>query len=828
MADAVLGLLLENLSSLIQTEFGLLHDVKEEVEKLSLTLLIVRAVIEDAETRQHTDKAIAGWLRRLKDKAYDAEDVLDEWLTEVRRSEFASTQVTESLASWFRFNQPVFRHKIAKKIKKIHADFDFIAGEIFKFDLIARVVQGGALLDPNRETSSLLVEPEQVYGRDEDKRKIVDMLISNVGCPNDVSVFSIVGVGGLGKTTLAQLVYNDGKLSNHFEVRIWVCVAEDLDVKRVLKLIIQSLGSKATELEALDALQSLLKTLLSGRRFLLVLDDVWNRDQDKWDKVKSSLACGAKGSSVLVTTRLDEVALIIGGLSTYHLTPLSEDECWYLFKGRAVGMGNDDLFPELVTIGREIVHKCKGIPLAAKVFRNHIVLQKRKDEGGAIIGVLRLSYNHLSPQHRQCFSYCSIYPKDYEMRKEELIQLWMANSFVQCVGRMELDDVGSQIFNDLLRGSFFQDPRKDYSGNVVKCKMHDLMHDLACSLTKTECCVVEAEKILSLKVCDTCPWNLLLRNHYQQIQMIFSKLKYLRASNLRHSGIEQVPDSIDSMKCLRLLPDSICTLINLQTLNLNGCRNLTALPKHMSKMRSLRHLDVGGCWKLSKMPIKMGQMVELHTLGKYVVGEKKGEQINELNGLKHLSGELDVLRLELVKDSTEAKEADLVSKPNLSSLLLSWGEFFGPRVYLQEEEEEKKKSERVLECLQPHVNLNQTLTIVWYQGVVLPGWISLLRNVREIQLSECSNCETLPALGQLPRLQVLRIRNMRSLKCIGAEFYGEVVGQLILFPSLEELQLESLTNLEKWEFPYDDENDSAFRIVSSWKHPLFSCQQVVV
>ncbi|PIA45151.1 hypothetical protein AQUCO_01700591v1 [Aquilegia coerulea] len=833
MADAVLGLLLENLNSLIQSEFGLLHGVQEEAEKLSLTLSTVQAVIEDAETKQHTDKAIAVWLRRLKDTAYDAEDVLDEWMTEVRQSEFESSQVTNS---WFHFNQPVFRHKIAKKIKKVHADFDFIAGEISKFDLKIRVVERVALLDPNRETSSLLVEPEQVYGRDEDQRKIVDMLISNASSRN-ISVLPILGVGGLGKTTLAQLVCNDERVSKCFGARMWVCVAEDFDVKRVTTLIIECLS-----------------------------------------------ACGAEGSSLLITTRLETVALLMGTLPLYRLSFLSDDECWAIFKGRACGMDDEDLSADLVETGKQIVKKCGGVPLATRALgtllrfkrdvnewesiRGSEIWELPEEKGGAILGALRLSYNHLPTELRQCFSYCSLYPKDHELIKTELIQLWMANGFVRGIGRMDLEDMGNYIFNELLRGSFFQDPEKDYTGGIVKCKMHDLMHDLACSLTKTECCTVKkidtvpkGMRHLSLVVSSSkpssnpykslCKLNKSLRTHFLHtdkssinpppLHMNFSKLKYLRVLKLRETGVRQVPNSIGGMKCLRylnlsgnyslgFLPDSICSLINLQTLNLDGCQNLTRLPKHMRKLRSLRHLDIGGCTKLSKMPIKMGQMVGLSTLSNFIVGEKKGEQINELNGLKHLSGELLLEKLELVNNSTEATEADLASKPNLSSLLLSWGRRDGSIHRDEMQEEERKKSERVLECLQPHVNLNQNLTIHWYQGVVLPSWMTLLRNLREIQLFECWNCETLPPLGQLSRLVLLRISRMKSLKCIGVEFYGEVGGHLKGFPSLEYLLLDYMANLEEWEFPSsllkDDENGKALLFPCLRKLWLMDCPKL--
>ncbi|KAF5205181.1 Disease resistance protein rga2 [Thalictrum thalictroides] len=422
---------------------------------------------------------------------------------------------------------------------------------------------------------------------------------------------------------------------------------------------------------------------------------------------------------------------------------------------------------------------------------------------------------------------------------------------------MELEDMGNNIFNELLRGSFFQDPQKDDFGNVVTCKMHDLMHDLACSITKTEFCAVEAEKIdivpksvrhlsyigswrqpssfpyKSLCKSDKCLRTYLVSMDYcssnpPPLQMIFSKLKYIRVLKLSRIDIRQVPNSIGGMNCLRylslrynyelrFLPDSICSLINLQTLDLRYCANLEALPTDMRQMRSLRHLDVDGCWRLSKMPIKMGEMIGLRTLSKFIVGEKKGEKINELNELKHLSGELELKGLELVKDSTEAKEADLASKPNLSSLTLLWGTCL-------QEEDEKTKSERVLECLQPHVNLIQKLIIRGYEGVVLPSWMSLLQNLRNIKLLGCRNCESLPPLGQLPLLQVLEIYNMTSLKCIGVEFCGEIRGHLKVFPSLEDLKLEWMPNLEKWEFPSSLLKDASFPFLRTLS--LLGCRKL--
>ncbi|XP_043712704.1 LOW QUALITY PROTEIN: putative disease resistance protein RGA3 [Telopea speciosissima] len=275
-------------------------------------------------------------------------------------------------------------------------------------------------------------------------------------------------MGGLGKTTLAQLVYNDERVKNHFDARIWVCVSDDFDVKRLTKAIIESMGGTANDLTELDPMQSRLREMLSRRKsFLIVLDDVWNEDQDKWDMVKSSLTCGNEGSAILVTTRIEKVASIMGTFPAHHLKGLSEDDCWALFKQRAFGDGSREVEnTNLEAIGKEIVKKCGGVPLAAKALgslmrfthtqnewlfvRESEIWDLPEDEENTILPALRLSYNHLPSHLRQCFAYCSIFPKDLRMEKEQLVHLWMANGFIPSKGKMELEDIGNEIFNELL------------------------------------------------------------------------------------------------------------------------------------------------------------------------------------------------------------------------------------------------------------------------------------------------------------------------------------------------------------------------------------------
>ncbi|KAK9146144.1 hypothetical protein Sjap_006047 [Stephania japonica] len=237
MADAVLGPLFENLNSFIQREFELLWGVKAEVRKLSRTLLTIRDVLADAEVQEVKSKAVQNWLVKLKDAAYDAEDILEDWATDephlllhhqAAKSDGASrnyhaNRVWDSFQSLFTSTKRLkFHYNIAKKIKEIRERFDEIAKEKSDFHLKEGLVDVEGLvfthhsISPNRETSSISKEP-QIYGRNADKENIVKMLLENMNNEHVISVCPIIGIGGLGKTTLAQFIYNDDRVQKHFE-----------------------------------------------------------------------------------------------------------------------------------------------------------------------------------------------------------------------------------------------------------------------------------------------------------------------------------------------------------------------------------------------------------------------------------------------------------------------------------------------------------------------------------------------------------------------------------------------------------------------------------
>ncbi|XP_010910478.4 disease resistance protein RGA2-like [Elaeis guineensis] len=754
VASPVLKLVMEKLGSGLWEELGLVRGVNSDIERLQSVLSTINDVLDDAERRSISDKALTGWLRKLKDAALDADDVVDEFQYEaMRRRNQRRNQPIGKVSNFFSpNNQIAFRRKMARKIRKINKRLEQIADEKSKFHLAEGSTSRRTV---DRETFSFVIESE-VYGRDEDKDNIINFLVS-ADDGSDVSVLPIVGLGGVGKTTLAQLAYNAQGIEEHFDLKSWVCVSDDFSIKEIINKIIQC------EVPNLEAAQLQLQTKLSGRSFLLVLDDVWNEDEAKWERLKTLLRCGKKGSKIVTTTRSDVVARIMGTVAPHKLQGLTAADCWTLFKQRAFGPGREEETPRLVEIGKQIVEKCGGLPLAAKALgslmssrrgeaewlhvRDSELWRLPADDNG-ILPALRLSYDHLPSNLKQCFAYCSIFPKDYEIKREKLIQLWIAEGFIQTLdGDMRGEEVGNRYFNSLLWRSFFQDVQKDWFDNIWSCKMHDLVHDLACSVARDESWIMTVHMERSIPpgcryssvVYDPTMSSTTLKAAFASKKLrslvsinrwigafsfkefvfyAISSLALLRALDLSGLRIKGLPGTISKLKHLRLLdlsstaiealPGSITDLHNLRTLNLKCCNQLKSLPEGISNMSSLRHLDIRGCSRLICMPRWLGRLSNLQTMTMFVVGKEHGRGISELEQLNLVSGDLEINSLANVQDPMEATKANLATKINLRSLELMWSRvsseaLAAPRVAVVEE---------VLERLQPHSNLKWLLIMI--------------------------------------------------------------------------------------------------------------------
>ncbi|XP_050372975.1 putative disease resistance RPP13-like protein 1 [Argentina anserina] len=445
-----------------------------------------------------------------------------------------------------------------------------------------------------------------------------------------------------------------------------------------------------------------------------------------------------------------------------------------------------------------------------------------------------LSYDNMPSYLKRCFSYCSIYPRDHVVEKDDLVQLWAAEGFIQSQGTRAIEDVGRQYFEELYSRSFFS-PVPTIGGDQQRYKMHELIHDLArfvstsvcfCMEDKMPCLVSSNARHVSLLYENTqlprlevfykytklrtftllpkfpsIPRPVMLRPNFpsnlgEVPYEFFERLGCLRVLNLSRSPITKLPESIGNLIHLRylnlshtrieLLPKPITTICGLETLKLKSCPKLLRLPENLKDLIKLRHLDFDRHRQLSSMPIDIGKLTSLETLHAFRVGKEKGYQIEELKNMSCLRGSISITNLDNVADFVQAEVAMLHKKKYIDRLELEWN---GIRGLVQPVQQE------VLTGLEPHARLKE-LRVAGYCGLLFPSWIanSAFSKLESIDLENCPFCELLPSLGQLPALKKLLIQNMSTLDVVDHLFCGSSVA----FLSLETLTLRDMPELISW------------------------------
>ncbi|KAJ9158777.1 hypothetical protein P3X46_024328 [Hevea brasiliensis] len=838
--------LLTKLASSAFQEIGLIYGVKNDLCGLENTFSTIKAVLLDAEKKQAKSHAVKSWIKRLQDVVYDADYLLDDMATEgLRRKVEGQGRMVRKVCDFFSSsNQIAFRFKMGHRIKDIRKRLDDVAKDISTFGFITsnQGVADMQVMNNWRETDSFVLKSEFI-GREADKEKIIESLFSPNNQSN-VSIVAIVGFGGLGKTALAQLVFNDEKVVNCFDLKIWVCISEESNVQMLVKMILKSATSDEVLNWPLEQLQIRLRQHLEGKKYLLVLDDVWNVDYRIWGQLRKYLMVGAIGSKILVTTRSMGIALAMDVDSPYELGGITEDHSWDLFEKLVFREGTSRVNPNLIEIGKKIAKKCKGVPLAIRALGGIMQLKSREinewlfvlenkiwksfEDDSDVGPVLKLSYDHLPYHLKQCFTYCAMFPKDYEFDKETLIQLWMAQGYVQCgsqSGNESLEEIGDGYFNELLFRSFFQKDEYCY-------KMHDLIHDLAQSIAGDSCFVVNdttkdiPDRVqhvyfegLPSKECLRKFKNKGLRTLFFSGQLdinldsIISNCRSLCVLSVRGWHIHGLPDSIGKLKHLRYLditenyfvkslPNCICSLYNLQTLILTKCGYLRELPRDIRKLICLRSLMIDECNRLEYMPVGLGRLTSLKRLRSFIVGRDQGRRcatLNELNSLNQLSGEISIHGLENVKSAAlESNQVNLKEKKHLHSLdLYFYWDGTG--------DIDSGNSELLLDNLHPHPNLKQLYVNrhYWcsYGGLRFSNWLSSITNLVDIDIRKCPKCEHLPPLDRLPSLKSLRLDEFNSLNYISdemAESSSFSSASTTFFPSLKILQLFDCPNLKGW------------------------------
>lgn len=702
MAEAVLfnlaTAILNLAGSYTFSEIQLVRGARDELDSLKDTVETIRAVLLDAEKQQWHNHQVKLWLGRLKDVLYDAHDLLDDVATEdLRRKVMPSNKMSKSVRVFFsKSNQLAHSLKVGNEIQKLRKRLDRIANDK-KFHLVQHLSEETMARGKKLEIST---PDEQIIGRKKDKEKIKQLLLYS-SSSDTVSFVSIVGKGGLGKTALARLVYNDREVEKHFDLKMWVCVSNVFDVNLIIKEILKLANYQDHEDRPLDQLQRLLHETLGKKKYLLVLDDMWNEDRLKWLALGDWLKGGKWGSKILVTTRSHTVAKVTNENSAiYDLEGLTTDESWNLFREVAFGERQASVDQRLEEMGRDIVRKCAGVPLAIRTIGS-LLYGKKEDQwncyrvkelpeipeidavDNGIMQVLKFSYDHLPSRLKNCFAYCSLFPKDHIYEKEMMKNLWVAQGFIELRnGEDNLEEVADNYFSELTCRSFLDAVRKGNNGEVFQFKMHDLVHDLAQKVAGGECKIVNfkggdnggrirhvsfiskifsEEKMLSLLKTSKLRTFLYLKGESSILNSpkVFSKCRQVRVLSLCKMDIPLPPSSFGKLKQLRflyilanqsieILPESIMDLVNLQFLKLSECTNLKIFPKDLRKLVNLRYLSIHNCNSLSHLP-PLSELPSLRTLS-----------LNSLHALK------------FIRQTSDLEQSNIIHPffPSLESLVL--------------------------------------------------------------------------------------------------------------------------------------------------------------
>ncbi|BAT89336.1 hypothetical protein VIGAN_06026800 [Vigna angularis var. angularis] len=813
------------------------------LKRLKRKLRSIDALADDADIQQFINKRVKAWLADVIDALFEAEDLLDEIYEfslrevedEYQRTSNKVWNLNLSLSSVSFF---IDENEIETRMEQVLDDLDELVNEGSRIGLKEASGVGvdsgsNSKVSQKSSSTSLLSERDDIYGRDDDKDIIFNWLAPDSDDGDKLLILSIMGMGGLGKTTLAQHVYHDQRIEGKFDIKAWVCVSDDFDVFKVTRTILEAITRSTDDSRNLEMVQGRLKEILSGNRFLLVLDDVWNESWSKWEQVQKALDSGAHGSRILVTTRSKKVALSMRS-KEHHLKELQEDYCWQLFANHAF-QNDTQANTAFKEIGKQIVEKCRGLPLALKTmgsllhnkssiseWENVLKSEIWELEDSDVIPALALSYNHLPSHLKRCYAYCALFPKDYEFDKNCLIQLWIAENFVQFHHHKSPEDIGEQYFDDLLSRSFFQQSNR-YKTCFV---MHDLLNDLAKYVCEDICFRLGVDKTKGIP--KTTRHFTFATNHVEyfdgfgsihdverlhtfmptdwswhckmSIDDLFSKFKFLRVLSVSNcSNLTKVPDSVGDLKHLRSLdlsnthierlPESTCSLYNLQILKLNNCPLLKELPSNLHKLTNLRRLEFMDT-ELLKVPEHLEKLKNLQVfMSSFDVGSKEFS-IQQLGQLDH-HGRLSIGELQNIENPSDAKAADLKNKTHLRELKLKWNRDQVPVDAL------KERDVNVMENLQPSKYLEK-LSISHYDGTKFPTWFGdySLLNVVSLSLFQCKQCKCLPSLGHLPFLKDLTISGLDGVVCIDADFYGS---SSCSFPSLETLKFSHMKGWEKWD-----------------------------
>ncbi|KXG27846.2 hypothetical protein SORBI_3005G053800, partial [Sorghum bicolor] len=861
--DALASYIQNMLLQMAAEEVHMLLGVSGEIDNMDIKLRDLKNILADADRRNITDKSVLAWGIELRNAMYDATDILD--LCKLKAMEQGQRHDAGCFNPLlFCIRNPLHAHDIGSRIKNLNKRLDDIKarGASFNFlnlstyeDRGRNVISYGS---STRETSGGLVESGLVGEKiEEDTINLVEMLTKKYPTDdnksNKIMVFSIVGAGGIGKTTLAQKIFNNEVIKDEFKKKIWLSVNQGFDDTEMLRrVIIEARGNHHDCGNAKVSLEHTLIEALKGQKTLLIMDDVW--DSRIWEGVLRTPfvnAMLAEGSRVLVTTRHDTVARQMKAEEPYYrIDRLGLEDAWMLLKKQAVRDVNDEPQVEnLKDIGLILVKKCDGLPLGIKVMggllsRKRITRtnwQKVLDDSLWSISqmpeelnyAVYLSYEDLDPCLKPCFLHYSLLPKGTLFSVDDIVGMWISEGFVYGTLHDDLEGIGREYYDELIQRNLIE-PDTKYVDQEA-CNMHDVVRSFAHNLWGDEAIIahnstigidkLKSQKFFRLSLESKGPeqhdldWcSLQIQTSLRTLILVgnikikpgdsFVSLSSLRTLHLDSVNIDSIAESLYQLKHLRYLaiensntsklPEDIGKLKFLQYISLGGCQSLTKLPSSIGLLHDWRFLSLPGT-NISVVPRDLCGLTSLRKLYGFPAHMDCDHcSLEELGPLSQLT-ELYISFLENVASSSSAIQAKLGGKKRLRFLSLGC-------TSRKEEgisEKAKRQIEEVFDELCPPLGL-ENLNIEGYFGERLPRWmmpapVTPLRSLRNIVMENLACCTELPSgLSQLPCLELLQIVRAPAIKCVGHEWLQPNNQVGVAFPRLQKLRFEGMVEWEEW------------------------------
>uniref|UniRef100_A0A1J3JMB7 Disease resistance RPP13-like protein 4 n=1 Tax=Noccaea caerulescens TaxID=107243 RepID=A0A1J3JMB7_NOCCA len=760
MVDAVVTVFLEKTLNVLEENRRVVTEYRKHLKDLQSELQYMQSFLKDAERQKRKKDVLRTLVADLRELVYEAEDiVVDCQLEDGGGVEDDGNNEQRPWLSRFYPSRVSLQYKKSKRLKEINESITAIktrAEPYFKFTTPSNVGRDNG----TDRWSSQAYDHTQVVGLEGDKRKIKEWLFRSN--ESELLKMAFVGMGGLGKTTIAQEVFNDKEIENRFERRIWVSVSQTFTEEQIMRSILRNLGDASVG-DDLGTLLRKIQQYLLGKRYLIVMDDVWDKNLSWWDKIYQGLPRG-QGGSVMVTTRSESVAIKVQAKDKTHRPQLlSSDNSWLLFCKVAFAANNGACErSELEDVGKEIVAKCKGLPLTIKAVgglllcKEHVYhewkriaeyfqdeLKNNTSEVDNVMSSLQLSYDELPSHLKACFLTLSLYPEDCVIPKQQLVHGWIGEGFVMLRNGRSATESGEDCFSGLTNRCLVEVVDKTYSGTILTCKIHDMVRDLVIDIAKNDSFSnPEGLNCRHLGISGNFDEKQIKANHRLRgvvsttktgevnklsadLAKKLTECKYLRVLDISKSifdaPLSDILDEIASLQhlaCLTMsnthpliqLPRSMEDLHNLQILDASYCQNLKQLQPCIVLFKKLLVLDMTNCGSLEYFPKGIGSLGNLEVL----FGFKPSKSNNgcKLSEVKNLT-KLRKLGLSLTRGD-QIDEDELDSLVNLSKLM-----FISINCYDSYGDDLITK----IDALTPPHQLHE-LSLQFYPGKLSPSWLS--------------------------------------------------------------------------------------------------------